>query len=40
MVEHFKMTTTELNINNIDDDDFKNEEEFFKLMAGSLNRLG
>jgi len=40
VVEHFQLQNAELDIQAIDDDAFKNEEEFFRLMAGSLNRLG
>jgi hypothetical protein len=34
------MQNSELDINNVDDETFKNDEEFFRLMAGSLKRLG
>jgi hypothetical protein len=40
IVEHFQMQNAELDINLVDDDAFKNEEEMFRLMAGSLKRLG
>ena len=34
------MKNTELDINMIDDDDYKNDEEFFHLVASSICRLG
>lgn len=40
IIEHFQMKNTELDINMIDDDDYKNEEEFFHLVASSVCRLG
>lgn len=36
IIEHFQMKNTELDINMIDDDDYKNDEEFFHLVAGSI----
>ena len=29
-----------MNIDKIDEEDYKNEEEFYRIMAGSINRLG
>ena len=40
IIEHFQMKNAELDIDMIDDDDYKNDEEFFHLVAGSINRLG
>ena len=34
------MTNLEIDIENADDEDLKNEEEFFQFMAESINRLG
>ena len=40
VVEHFQMQNAELDINDVMEDAFKNDEEFFRLMARSLNKLG
>jgi len=40
VVEHFQMQNSQLDIQAVDDDAFLNEEEMFRLMAGSLKRLG
>ena len=40
ILEHFQLTNTTLDINQIEDRHFQNEEEFFRLMACSISRLG
>lgn len=40
LIEQYKMTNTTLDIDNVDDDDQKAEEEFFHIMAGCVSRLG
>ena len=40
IIEHFQLQNTDLDIDKVDDEEFKKEEEFFALMAGAINRLG
>jgi hypothetical protein len=40
ILEHFQIQNRELDINTVDDDFVKAQEEFFHLMSGSINRLG
>jgi hypothetical protein len=40
ILDHFQMKFVEMDIEKIDEDAIKEEEEFFRIMAGSINRLG
>ena len=40
ILEHFQMKHLEIDMDKIDEDEIKDEEEFFRIMAGSINRLG
>jgi hypothetical protein len=40
IIEHFQIVNKDLDIETAEDDEFKSEEEFFHLVASSINRLG
>ena len=40
IIEHFNLQNKELIMDQIDDDAICEEEQFFALVAGSINKLG
>ena len=40
LLESYQMKSKNIDIDTIDDDDVRAEEEFFHVMAGCINRLG
>ena len=40
ILEHFKMQNTTMDMDVFENENILNEEQFFHLMAGAINRLG
>ena len=40
MIDHIKLTKTEFSVDEMYDDEFLDEEEFFQILAGAINRVG